>query len=478
MPNVVLTVAISWIMPLYVPEIIGQIDLGGGQLWSSYNIAIGLLLVFRTQQAYSRWWEGGSLLQQVRGEWYNAASSLIAFSSSDPSRIRDVQTFQHLLVRLVSLLYCSALQQVAMMDDEMFEIIDNSGIDAEKLKYLRSCHNRCEVLIQWIQRLIVRNMEAGVITVPAPIVSRVFHELSRGIVHLNDVRKVKEFPFPFPYAQMVTFMLTIHWLLTPLINCMLVENTVYSAILSFVSVFAFWSINYIAVEIEMPFGADANDLPIVTMQKDMNKSLMVLLDRRIQEPPSFDMSKSFHVTKHHKKACFLQEMGYERRLSASWRANSSNRDQTPIVETERTVPSAESFLKAVRRLKTKLSAKDANPRPSGSEHEISLWSPESERTDLPRDSNSSFVSRGTAGFASRDSNYPADDFRSRSPRDAEPDDDLQWRSHASSSADDDDDPPPRSRAAPSVIRISAKDDAMPTIMEAGVSEHTRETMRV
>ena len=32
---------------------------------------------FRSRIAYNRWWEGGTLLQQTRGEWFNGFSSLI-----------------------------------------------------------------------------------------------------------------------------------------------------------------------------------------------------------------------------------------------------------------------------------------------------------------------------------------------------------------------------------------------------------------
>ena len=46
-------------------------------------------------------------------------------------------------------------------------------------------------------------------------------------------------------------------------------------------VFGFWSVNFIAEEIEMPFGDDKNDLPIPELQKDFIKDLKVctLLDK-------------------------------------------------------------------------------------------------------------------------------------------------------------------------------------------------------
>merc|ERR1719345_532790 len=94
-------------------------QMGGVEvLWSGYTFVLGFLIVFRNNQAYSRFWEGATLFQQVRGEWLNATSSLVAFCDHSATRERDVNKFQHQLVRLVSMLHCSALQLVASVKDD------------------------------------------------------------------------------------------------------------------------------------------------------------------------------------------------------------------------------------------------------------------------------------------------------------------------------------------------------------------------
>jgi len=47
-------------------------------------------------------------------------------------------------------------------------------------------------------------------------------------------------------------------------------------------------VNYIAVELENPFGDDWNDLPLEEMQDDMNRSLISLLRKHAVRPPKFD----------------------------------------------------------------------------------------------------------------------------------------------------------------------------------------------
>lgn len=43
-----------------------------------------------------------------------------------------------------------------------------------------TAQERCDVLLQWLRKLIVQSMSNGVIPVPPPILTRVFQELSRG----------------------------------------------------------------------------------------------------------------------------------------------------------------------------------------------------------------------------------------------------------------------------------------------------------
>merc|ERR1712072_1001000 len=84
----------------------------------------------------------------------------------------------------------------------------------------------------------------------------------------------------------------IHWVITPVASCLIVDNIVWACILTFITIFAIWALNYIAEEIEMPFGDDANDLPLAHMQQQMNHSLFVLLQHGSQTPPSFNFEEA------------------------------------------------------------------------------------------------------------------------------------------------------------------------------------------
>jgi hypothetical protein len=57
---------------------------------------------------------------------------------------------------------------------------------------------------------------------------------------------------------------------------------------------AFWCINYIAAELEMPFGDNPNDLPVEELQVNFNASLRRLMDPVVQAQPNFNFRKEFH----------------------------------------------------------------------------------------------------------------------------------------------------------------------------------------
>lgn len=277
-------------------------------IMSGFMFILGFLVVFRSQQAYSRWWEGGTLLQQLRGEWFNSYSCLVAFCTSSKEKREEVIIFQHTIVRLFSLLYGCALQQVCTLEEKKFELIDIKGLDEQSLRFLQESPDRCEVVLQWIQRLIVESEAAGILKIAPPILSRVFNELGNGIVNLNNARKITEFPIPFPLAQMITVMLLFHGCVIPVICAATVETVYWCFVITFVVTFSYWSINYIAVELEMPFGDDWNDLPLYEMQQDMNGSLRTLIHERAQRVPYFTFNREMHEPMHLRVVDFQKDL--------------------------------------------------------------------------------------------------------------------------------------------------------------------------
>eukprot|EP01048_Picozoa_sp_COSAG05_P020271 COSAG05_NODE_3400_length_2085_cov_3.351964_2_plen_151_part_00 len=106
-----------------------------------------------------------------------------------------------------------------------------------------------------------QNQEGGV-DVPPPVLSRTFQLLSEAEVEHDQVKKIRDTPFPLPFAQ-VCSMLLLFWCLSfPVILCVYVNNLALGCSIAFVGVLSFFSINGISSEMEDPFDDRPNDLPL------------------------------------------------------------------------------------------------------------------------------------------------------------------------------------------------------------------------
>lgn len=250
--------------------------------WLAVSGFVMLLLEFRTQQALDRFWEGTSLLHRMRGEWFDSASCLVTFALlSADAKPKEVAAFRHTIVRLMSLCHASALEEIADFD---FEIprLDYEGISQMTRFSLRTRKhkygfNRVEMVLKLIYSSMTKALDDGVLNIPAPILTRVYQTLSRGFVCNLNAKKIKDTRFPFPYAQMIAALLLIMLLGIPCVMAMLIRNVVWAAVFTFVPIFGVFSLNFIAMELENPFGQDENDLPLAHFQAEMNSSLLMLL---------------------------------------------------------------------------------------------------------------------------------------------------------------------------------------------------------
>mmetsp|Transcript_48031 Transcript_48031/g.102942 ORF Transcript_48031/g.102942 Transcript_48031/m.102942 type:complete len:672 (-) Transcript_48031:218-2233(-) len=271
----------------------GFLDLKVSQVWTAATACLMLLLGFRTSTAMARFWEGTSLLHQMRGEWFDAVSCCVTFSRP-PSGVptEEIKRFRHTLVRLMSLCHGSALEEIKGNDESDFiETIDVAGLDIRTLKLLHECKelydfNRVELLLHFCQSTITKAYEDEILKVAAPIISRVYQTLSRGFVNLLNAKKICDTKFPFPYAQLIAFLLLLQTLLTPLMVSSIFSSGVFTFVFAFLPVFGFYSISFIAAELENPFGNDDNDLPLQHFQSEMNSCLLMLLHHQADHVPN------------------------------------------------------------------------------------------------------------------------------------------------------------------------------------------------
>lgn len=258
--------------------------------WNGFGVLVGFLIIFRTSQAYARFWEGCATCHRMRVEWFNTCSQLVAFTATSKVDASEVQDFQVVLARLFSILFAVAIEEISEGLHDFSTASSQGerigGIDPESLDTISRCDAKTELVYQWIQTLVVKKQEAGLLSAPPPMIAGALQRFSNGLNSFYDALKISTVPFPFPYAQTCECLLVMHWLIAPFIVCTWTTAPVWAAIFTFVQVFILWSLHFIAVEIENPFGVDDNDLDQKRMHADADRRLALLISAPSKRTPT------------------------------------------------------------------------------------------------------------------------------------------------------------------------------------------------
>jgi len=200
-------------------------------------------------------------------------------SSADQGRVRN---FQGKLIRLLSLMHAVALaelEQINVHEVEFeqiaafqFELLDPAGFDEETLRSLKLSHKKVELCFAWVMMLMVQSADEGVCQPPPPVLSQAIQMACKGMDAFEDALRITCLPFPFPYVQTCDMVILVHCLMTPVVQIAWGDFPVWNGILTFLQ-----ALDHIALEIEDPFGQDANDLDCSEMQRQMNNHLVLLL---------------------------------------------------------------------------------------------------------------------------------------------------------------------------------------------------------
>lgn len=290
-PNALLTFALQIVVQMEFLPFGGEALFFDSSFWNSFTFLVGFLVVFRTQQAYARFWDGATAIHKMRAEWFDACSALISFCKFSDADEGETVAFKQMCVRLISMLHAAALAEIEDSDHEnicaveafKYELIDAQNIDAVTMRAVKTSKAKVELIYQWVQQLIVENIRTNVVNIAPPLLSRVFQELANGMVEFHEAIKISTMPFPFPYAQTCDCLLVMHWIVTPFLSNM--TSPWWMSIFNFLQVFILWSLRTIALELENPFGQDANDLDASEMQEELNLQLQTIVSAEAERTP-------------------------------------------------------------------------------------------------------------------------------------------------------------------------------------------------
>jgi predicted membrane chloride channel (bestrophin family) len=146
-------------------------------------------------------------------------------------------------------------------DWAQMQYIVKENLKEEELQCLESSSDRPSLIMYWIIHDLAE-ISTDLVIAP-PIQSRMYQELSNGMLALNQAQKIADVPFPFLYAQLLSILIACYSCFIPVYISVLTQSFIAGPILALVLFQGVWCINLIATQMDNPFGNDSNDIPLV-----------------------------------------------------------------------------------------------------------------------------------------------------------------------------------------------------------------------
>ncbi len=243
----------------------------------SFNIGLSLLLVFRTNTAHERFWEGrklwGSLVNTVR----NLARDIwiVVKEQSRQDRVEKEATLRLLVAFAIAMKLHLRTEPV---NDELASLMSST----EYLQILDTNHPPLQIAF-WIGNYLQDRHDRNCLNIYQ---LTTLHKLVDELVNiLGGCERILKTPLPLIYTLRLRQLVLLYCLILPLD---IVDDFTWwtGIIMAFVS-FTLLSIEQIGSEIEEPFGHDPNDLPLDTICNTMLRNVEELItlasssDRRL-----------------------------------------------------------------------------------------------------------------------------------------------------------------------------------------------------
>lgn len=231
------------------------------------NIVLGLMLVFRTNTAYERFWEGRRLWGNLNNAIRNLARQIwVAVLEKDVS---DRQTKRSALRLLVA--FAVATKQHLRQEPINSEL--EALLSSSRFFKLKEMLNPPLEVAFWIGDYLQQQYQRGCLT------SYQLHgmqELLNEMVNaMGGCERILKTPMPLAYAIHLKQLLLLYCLTLPF---QFVSELSWwtGAIVALIS-FTLFGIEEIGIEIENPFGRDPNDLPLDTICQTMLRNIEDLM---------------------------------------------------------------------------------------------------------------------------------------------------------------------------------------------------------
>ena len=222
------------------------------------GFVISLLLVFRTNTAYDRWWEGRKLWGSLVNNSRNFSIKLSAILEDE----NDKKFFRKVIPS-----YANVLQKHLKNEDTAKQLFDDLDLEIDHHKH--KPNQVAMLMFQKINELYVAKKITGdqLIILNAEIQS--FTEVC------GACERIKNTPIPYSYSAFIKKFIFFYVMTLPFGYSFSLGYYVAPVVVFIFYVLA--SLELIAEEIEDPFGGDVNDLPTKKISESIKKHVEEIL---------------------------------------------------------------------------------------------------------------------------------------------------------------------------------------------------------
>ncbi len=240
----------SAVMPIGMPSIIHTL----------VGLALGLLLVFRTNASYDRFWEGRKLWGGIVNETRNLTRSTEAFLIHVPEARKEISLWT------IAFAYGTMNRLREKVSFGAFE----DELNPDEVKKAYDSGHPALYAAKKISQILQETKMEGKISDYAQVTMDQNVQLL--VDYLGGCERIHKTPLPFAYVVHLRRALIIYCFSLPFA---LVDMFDWKWAVIFDTLFlsyVFFGIEEIGVEIEDPFGEDENDLPLETICASIAKN--------------------------------------------------------------------------------------------------------------------------------------------------------------------------------------------------------------
>ena len=230
-------------------------------VYSLIGFVISLLLVFRTNTAYDRWWEG-------RRKWGELVNDTRNFSVKINAMVSNTDEKKE-FARLIHLFVFSMKEHL-----RKGVLIDELPFTENEKQQLNTSKHIPTTVVGWMYTKIHILVKEGKLYKEDLIV--LDKNLNGFLEACGACERIKNTPIPFSYSLFIKKFIFIYVLTLPLAFV-----SVFGYLSALIATFVFYvlvSMEVLAEEIEDPFGDDDNDLPtdeLSQKMKEISESILI-----------------------------------------------------------------------------------------------------------------------------------------------------------------------------------------------------------